>query len=136
MYVDIFFACGLIFLITLVNPSGHTITTNILKTDIKTLRITIRQHLGRYGQKNMHITQLHSDNNKGKTAMALDFSGSVQCFKSVQVCTYHESKERLGISKNSHVASDPDSHTYAPLKCKCSRSNRRKLRPKHCLGCI
>ena len=76
MYVDIFFACGLIFLITLVNPSGHTITTNILKTDIKTLRITIRQNPGRYGQKNMHITQLHSDNDKGITAMALDFSGS------------------------------------------------------------
>ena len=75
MYADIFFACGNAFLITLIQPLGHTITTFIEKTDIKNLRSTIRQHLGRYGQKQIRITSLHSDNEKGITAMALDFSG-------------------------------------------------------------
>ena len=75
MYADIFFACGNAFLFTLIQPLGHTITTFIEKTDIKNLRSTIRQHLGIYGQKQIRITSLHSDNEKGITAMALDFSG-------------------------------------------------------------
>ena len=70
MFVDIFFACGLAFLITLVNPLGHTITIHVLKTDVETLRATIRQHLGKYSQKNIHITQLLSDNEKGIESMA------------------------------------------------------------------
>ena len=76
MYLDIFFACGQSFLITLIQPLGHTITSYVVKTDVPTLRRTIRQHLGRYGQKNILITALHCDNEKSISAMAMDFSGS------------------------------------------------------------
>ena len=88
MFVDIFFTCGFAFLITLVNPLGHTITTHVPETDVKTLRATIRQHLGRYGQKNIHITQLHADNETSITAMASDFSGSGIAISKPTISTY------------------------------------------------
>ena len=83
MYIDIFYANGLAFLITLVQPMGHTATSLLGKTDVRSLRQAIRQHLGQYGQKGIRIREIHSDNEKGITAMAADFSAYgitlVQC---------------------------------------------------------
>ena len=84
MYADIFFACGDAFLITLVQPLEHFID----KTDTKNLRSTIRHYLGRYGQKQIRIIRSHSDNEKGITAMALDFSGSGIALLQVGVGTH------------------------------------------------
>ena len=74
MYIDIVYANGLAFLITHVEPMGHMVTTLLVKTDVPTFRQAIRQHLGRYGQKEIRIREIHSDKEKGITAMAADFS--------------------------------------------------------------
>ena len=65
MYIDIFYANGLAFLITLVQPMGHTATSLLGKTDVRLLCHAIRQHLGQYGQKGIRIREIHSDNEKG-----------------------------------------------------------------------
>ena len=70
IYIEIFYANGLAFLITLNQPMGHMVTKLLVKTDVRTLRQAIRQHLGRYGQKEM----IHIDKEKGITAMAAYFS--------------------------------------------------------------
>ena len=45
MSIDIFYASGLVFLITLAKPLGHTATFLLLKTE------AIRHHIGLYGLK-------------------------------------------------------------------------------------
>ena len=91
MSIDIFYANGLAFLISFVQPIGHTATTQLVKTDVPTLRQAIRRHLGLYGQKGVRIKEIHSDNEKGVTAMAADFSANgialVQCGPGMHIPT-------------------------------------------------
>ena len=51
MSIDIFYASGLVFLITLAKPLGHTATFLLLKTEVPSLRQAIRHHIGLYGLK-------------------------------------------------------------------------------------
>lgn len=76
MYVDIFTANGISFLITVVKPIGHIKVTALDKPDVPTLRRILRHHLGHYGQRGLTIRHLYSDNERGILAMASDFAGS------------------------------------------------------------
>lgn len=76
MYVDLFYACKEAFLITKVLPLGHTMVTALDKADTSSLRRVLRTHLGTYGQRHIRITAIYSDNERGITAMALDFAGA------------------------------------------------------------
>ena len=76
MYLDLFRAHSLDFLLTYVRPLNHLMVTSIAKSDLTTLRRTLRTHLGVYGQRRIRINNLYCDNEKGITAMAADFAGA------------------------------------------------------------
>ena len=76
MYLDLFRASDLDFLITYVMPLGHLLVSSVTKTDLPTLRKTLRQHLGTYGQRQIRVDHIYSDNEKGITAMSADFAGA------------------------------------------------------------
>ena len=76
MFVDLFKAQSLDFLITYVRPLNHLLVTAVSKTDLQTLRRTLRNHLGTYGQRRITVEHIYSDNEKGITAMASDFAGA------------------------------------------------------------
>ena len=76
MYVDIFFAAGCAFEISIVHPIGHIICSYLDKTDTPTLRRALRTHLGTYGQRRISIRHIYSDNEKGILCMGQDFAGA------------------------------------------------------------
>ena len=75
MYVDLFFVFRLAYLVTHVEPLGFTMSSFLLRTDVKALRRAIGVHLGYLHQRGARVTSLHSDNEKGITALAMDFAG-------------------------------------------------------------
>ena len=76
MYLDLFRAHSMDFLLTYVRPLNHLMVTAIAKSDLTTLRRTLRTHLGVYGQRRIRIQNLYCDGEKGITAMAADFAGA------------------------------------------------------------
>ena len=76
MFVDLFKANSIDFLITYVRPLNHLLVTAASKTDLPTLRRILRTHLGTYGQRRITVEHIYSDNEKGITAMAPDFAGA------------------------------------------------------------
>ena len=76
MYADIFFANTLAFEITITHPVGNTVCSYIERTDMITLRRTLRTHLGTYGQRRIPIRHTYSDNKKGILCMTQDFAGA------------------------------------------------------------
>lgn len=76
MYLDLFRAHSMDFLLTYVRPLNHLMVTAISKSDTVTLRRTLRTHLGVYGQRRIRVDNLYCDNEKGITAMAADFAGA------------------------------------------------------------
>lgn len=73
MYVDIFTAHGLNFLITITKPLEHILTSYIDSKDTGALRKTLRHHMGFYGQRRITVTHLYSDNERGISSLQSDF---------------------------------------------------------------
>ena len=63
------------YLVTHAEPLGFTQASLLPKTDVKALRLVLRQHLGYLHQRGAKVTSIHSDNEKGITALAMNFAG-------------------------------------------------------------
>ena len=74
MYLDIFSACGVQFLITITKPLDHILCTFIENREAPSLRAALNKHIEFYGQRQIKIKTLYSDNEKGITALSSDFS--------------------------------------------------------------
>ena len=76
MYVDIFYACSIPYLLTKVKPLNHTITTQLPKRSADALGNAFQKHCGFYGQRGIRIATLLSDNEKGITSLGLQLNGA------------------------------------------------------------
>ena len=76
MYADIFSACGVQFLITLTKPLDHLLCTFIENRDTPSMRTALNKHLDFYGQRQIKIKTLYSDNERGIMALASDLSAA------------------------------------------------------------
>ena len=74
MYLDIFSACGVQFLITITKPLDHILCTFIENLEAPSLRAALNKHIEFYGQRQIKLKTLYSDNEKGITALGSDFS--------------------------------------------------------------
>ena len=74
MYADIFSACGIQFFITLTKPIDHLLCTFIENRDTSSMRTALNKHLEFYGQRQIKVKTLYSDNERGIMALAPDLS--------------------------------------------------------------
>jgi hypothetical protein len=74
MFVDIFTANGMNFLITITKPLEHILTSYIDSKDTASLRKTLRHHMSFYGQRRITVTHLYSDNERGIGSLSSDLS--------------------------------------------------------------
>ena len=76
MYADVFTACGMQFLLTITKPIDHLLATLIDNRDTASLRKALRIHIGFYGHRNITITNLYTDNEKGLSNLTSDLSAA------------------------------------------------------------
>ena len=76
MYIDIFFACTLSYLITKVQPLDHIMTSLLPERSATAIRKAFLRHIGFYGQWGIRISALLSNNEQGITSLGLQFGGA------------------------------------------------------------
>ena len=76
MYIDIYFACTLPYLITKVQPLDHIMTSLLPERSATAIRKTFIKHIRFYGRRGIRISALLSDNVQVITSLGLQFEGA------------------------------------------------------------
>ena len=76
VYIDVFMANGVSFLITVAKPLEHILATCIESRDTATLRKAVRTHLAFYSSRRIPTPILYSDNEGGIVALQSELAGS------------------------------------------------------------
>ena len=76
MYIDIYFACTLPYLITKVQPLDHIMTSLLPERSATAIRKTFIKHIRFYGRRGIRISALLSDNEQVITSLGLQFEGA------------------------------------------------------------
>ena len=76
LYIDIFMANGISFLITVAKPLEHILATCIESRDTASLRKAVRTHLAFYSSRRIPTPIIYSDNEGGIVALQSELAGS------------------------------------------------------------